>query len=1015
MKKQFISMLLTLAMLLSSVAAVPVFAAEPETYPDTLSFTFDGLKIWTLLENTEGYKENWTSSQGISSKVVFEDEHGEVYPIREKDTNPKLNLNYSVTGGKYVLAFDYYLPGDTTPRDFAVKVVDKDASGDTAYVEMYIHHDNFYSVKNSTAWEHNPILTPERDKWYNIALLFDIDNNEVHYYIDGVWCDKQSSTITEIDQFYFQTDYASAEKKLGYMDNVVAGYALNANLTFPAGKISPSDVISFNADYSVSEASLSKIKFLNASGEETDFIANLTNGGKTVNIVPVNPLTAESTYTVDVTGLKSIFETPYIGEKTFTVQTDKSYNFDKFDFNDYYFVGYTWGSNINKYSSSWSAYNDGGQGEAYSDDGHRYVYKFGKANTNLCYTSDHEITSGKYVYSFDWLSKSNDTTAADYCNIALTEYSNPNSTGSNKVARFENGRTRFLYQNWNVNYSAANTIQYDLGDEWNKWHKYTFVVDMDNNKITSYVDGEKVNELNATIPSYGTLKFNRSSNSMVLAYMDNFNAGYAKDAGVSVSDYLTTDGCVKITGDIPFDAETLNNVILKDNDGNVISKEIYRLDGNSEFYVVSTEAVSADKTYTLDISGVKSVAGERYKNKVFTLSVMTEDIDTGFEDLSTSSWYVVPEGFSGSESGKMDEKWLANSDGVWSRVYYTQNVDYVAGDRALKKTFSTPLSSGKVVFAAEYYSFDEGSTVRIDIVDSKNSSKHLVEFTTENKIITRDNNYTTDGIQTTAVEFGTYTQCEWQKVKAFIDLDKDLLTLYINGEKALEQSTRFDDIKTIIFNPTTNYTNKHYALDNVEIKYAGVPAATVARSVSTESGSIRVKFNNVISKASVENVKLLAMDETEVTLTKKELSANGKELTLSFAPGLVLGDAYTVVLDGVCDMFGMEVSDDAVFTVVAPVTTYSELTAAGTVVSSTVTNDAEISGSAYIIVAGYLDDELKVVDYEPVSFTAEDATKVLSFNYSGRIDLSGCDSAKAFLWNNFTDLIPLADVLPLEI
>ena len=1017
MKKQLISMLLTIAMLLSSVAAIPVFAAEPETYPDTLSFAFDGLKIWTTLDKIDGYKDNWVSSNGFSAIKIFDDEHGEVFPIEEASSLPKLNLNYSVTGGKYVFAFDYYLPGgDKEPRDFALVAVDKqESTSDSKYV-LYISKGGIYSIKNSTEWQHNNILIPERDRWYNIAMLFDIDNGKVHYYIDNVLCDTQDSTITEIDQFFFKTNYASNEKKLAYMDNVVAGYALNANLTFPAGKISPSDVISFNADYSVSEASLSAIKLLNASGEETDFIANLTNGGKTVNIVPVESLTAESKYTVDLNGLKSVYETPYI-QKEFEVETDKAYKFDKFDFNDYHFEGYTWGSSINKYSSSWSAYNDGGQGEAYTDDGHRYVYKFGKAKTNLCYTSDHEITSGKYVYSFDWLSKSNDTTATDYCNIALTEYLNPNSTGSNKVARFQNGKVRFLYQKWNENYNDANTKVYDLGDEWNKWHKYTFVVDIDNKKITSYVDGEKVNELNATIPSYGTLKFNRDKHSMVLAYMDNFNAGYAKDAGVSVSDYLTTDGGVKVKGDIPFDAETLNNVVLRDNEGNVITTEIYGLDGNSEFYVVPTETVSADKTYTLDISGVKSVAGERYKNKVFTLSVMKEDIDTGFEDLSTASWYVVPEGFSGSESGKMNEKWLANNDGVSSRVYYTQNVDYVAGDRALKKTFSKPLSSGKVILAADYYSFEEGSTVRIDIVDSKDSSKYLIEFTPENKIIIRENNYTNtlDGIKTNPVEFGTYTQGVWQKVKVYIDLDKDLLTLYINGEKALEQSTRFDDIKTIRFNPTSNFTNKYYALDNVEIKYAAVPAATSVSRVSEESGRVKVKFNNRISKDSIENVALLTKDGEAVTVSSKVLSENDKELTLTFEKGLVLGNEYTVSLNGVRDMFGMEVLGDAVFTVTPPpVTTYSELSAEGTVVSSTVTNDAEISGSAYIIVAGYAGKTLKVVDYEPVSFTAQDATKVLSFDYGERVDLSECDNARAFLWNNFVDVMPLVAPLTLK-
>jgi len=1024
MKKQLISMLLTIAMLLSSVTAIPVFAAEPETYPDTLVFGFDDfdtVDTWSLLQNLDGYKANWTSGEGYYPNTL--EGNPEVYPINGAAAHPKLNLNYTVNGGKYLLSFDYYLPGgDKTPRDFAVYAVDREDGTDAAEkVEMYISATGFNSVRNSTSWDHNKILIPERDRWYNIALLFDIDNNKVHYYIDNVLLDTQDSTITEIDQFWFHTSYASSENRLGYMDNVVAGYVLNANLTFPDEKVVPSSAISFNADYAVSEASLSTIKLLNSENAETEIVANLTNGGKTVNIVPVEALAGESIYTVDLSGLTTAYETPYI-QKGFSVQTDKAYKFAKFDFNDYYWSGHTWGESINQYSSSWispvnGASNiDGGQGEAYSDDGHRYVYKFANANTNLCYTGDHEITSGKYVYSFDWLSKSDSTTATDFCNVALTPFDDPNASGTNKIARFENGKAMFLNKNWNVTFNSANATAYQFGEAWDKWHRYTFVIDVDNSRITSFVDGEQVNVLNTAIPAFGSFKFYRNNRSVLFAYMDNFKAGYAFDAGAYASDYLTTDGGVKVTGDIPFDAATLGNAVLKDNSGKVISTEIYTLDGNNEFYVVPKEAVSADKTYTLDISNVKSVAGESYKNKIFTLNVMTEDIDTGFEDLSTGAWYTVPDGFSGAESGHMGEKWLADNDGIWSRVYYTQNVDYVAGNRALQKTFTKPLTSGKVVFSADYYSFEEGSTVRFDIVDSNDKAIVLAEFKADNKIVTRNNKFTTDGLQSTEVESGEYAQKVWQKVKAYIDLDKDLLTLYINGEKIAEQSTRFDTIKAIKFNPKSEWTEKHYALDNVEIKYAGVPASTEVKIVTPESDSVTVKFNNAISAASIDNAAILTSGGEELMVNNKVLSANGRELTLAVEHSFVLGDKYTVSLDGVYDMFGLEVAEDAVFTVVTkPVTTYSELSAVGTVVSSTVTNYEKISGNAYIIVAGYAGKHLKVVDFEPVSFTAEDATKELSFDYGERVDFAGCDSARAFLWRDFTSVKPIVGALDLEI
>ena len=58
---------------------------------------------------------------------------------------------------------------------------------------------------------------------------------------------------------------------------------------------------------------------------------------------------------------------------------------------------------------------------------------------------------------------------------------------------------------------------------------------------------------------------------------------------------------------------------------------------------------------------------------------------------------------------------------------------------------------------------------------------------------------------------------------------------------------------------------------------------------------------------------------------------------------------------------------------------------------------------------------LKVVDYEPVSFTEADAVKVLSFDYSDRVDLAGCDRAEVFFWNSFTGPTPIVTSLDLEI
>ena len=928
MKKQLISMLVTLAMLLSSISVVTSFAAEPETYPENIFYDFTGydkLNTWDTLQNQADYKAHWSSSGGYSadSAKAFIDERGAVYPMNYGNTNPKLAFGYNVTGGKYVISFDYHFKKESQ-RPLGILINDAEVGEKEA---LFISKDEVCSVINSNNWSHNKIFTAAEDTWYNYTIMLDMDKSEISYYIDGVYLDTQKMAFTSINQVKFSTNFSKQIDELTYLDNVFAGYAYNANLSFPAETISQSSGVSFSAEQPVKEASLADIKLLDASNNEIGIIAKASADKKTVTIFPEGNLTPGAVYTVDLNGLKSIFDAPYI-QKSFSVQAGQVYEFYKYDFNDYYSDSHVWGGNIANWNDNWSVNNGSCTGRSYVDDGHKYTYKF-SGNINILHKSDYTISDGKYVYAFDWRIPTTTSGNSDYVEFWLASEENEGEH-KHRIARFTKDSMMFA-KNSLTDWISTSSSTY-VTPAMDKWYRVAFVIDSDNNAVTYYVDGEKIGALSATIPDFSRLKMQGIFNNSLTMLMDNFVAGYAADAGAYASNYLSTDGGIRVAVDVPYKPESLSEVVIKDNSGSVVEAKAYALEGNSEFYVVPA-TISKEKTYTIDISGIKSVAGESYKNKMFTASVAAVDVESNFDELSTGSWYVMPNGFSGTQSGHMGAKTIDDAHG---RVYYTQNVDYVVAN-ALKKTFENPITSGKLLFEAEYYSFEAGSNVKFDVIDSNDKTYSLVEFTKDNKVNTRGNNFTNGGITETTVDAGEYGQEAWQKVKAYIDLDKDSVVIYLNGLKIADLSARFDSIKTIKFSPDTiansndDNTGKHYALDNVVIKQTGMPVAAVSGNVTTSSGNLKITFNNPIATASYENASILTKDGTEVTLTNKELSANGKELTLSFAPGLVAGDGYTADLSGVYDVFGVEVPTVKFNVIVPPVTSYSDLSVTGTV------------------------------------------------------------------------------------
>lgn len=993
--KKVISMLVVMIMLISSFGAFSVSAAEPETYPDTLFYDFNS---YSSDSHTWGSIANWGdkrwSASGGSGKYQFTDEHSYVYKFKTNAANPTLNLDEAVTEGKYLINFDWYNESaEEGTRYLVLRLYDEENIVDKS-ATICLLKDNVVQSANvieSPKTAYTTYAAMKDGKWYNLSFLIDKDNGTIDYYVDGKWYVQTTGTILDFTKIRIYTN--SAKGAISYMDNFLAGYAGNAHATAFDSKMN-SDGDIFTTTYPVDKTTLSTVKLYNEENEEASVNVIASADGKTVSVSPVTALAENSTYRVDISNLKSIYKIGYL-ESSLNISTGKIYPTQRYDFETYKGNSKPW-DKMENWDDDWFS-SGGGSGPMYMNDSHGYVVKFKLKGTKPGLYFDKVITEGKYLVSFDY--------QVPRDSVKRTGIFLYNEDKSVKVSIGVFNGLKLIAGNFTSNWPGwTGDGYYTL--EADRWYNLAFLIDKDNGTVSYFVDGVQYEQLKGTIPDTKLIFFNTDSGEEALAYMDNVYAGPVSGATASVNS-ATADGGVRVLLEQAVDSETINNAVLKDMSDNIVETMNVVSDDKKTVYMIPETALT-EVEYTVDLSEIKNVYGGKYENRIQTVAVESISETYTFDDVSTGSWEYIPQGFT---TGKATGRYNFNDGHGYT--YYCRNY---GGQTNLSKKLDEAINDGMIYVGFDYYSFKQGTHIKFITdhytSDTAYTTNYFIEFDNQNSINLYENLSSS-----TATKYGDYTQEKWYNVGLIFDFDNNNVVIYLDGVKVAERRFDAESIGRIRFDANTTQKDDkvlYYAIDNVSIVRM---SRTVAKSFGAydDANNIYINFNAPIKEDTISNIVLTDGSGNEIE-TEKALTYAGKKLLLTYDGVFTAGESYTVSLDGVYDMANLAVLTDEINITVEqrPAPVYSPLTVSGTTVSSTVTNMGEAAKSHVFIVAGYTGGIATAIGIGRVSYKADEATKVLSYDF-GELDLSGCDSAKAFFWNNLTDIIPLVEALPLEI
>lgn len=307
--KRKISLLISLIMIIG-MSSIAHAAIEPAFYDFEDYKTshkapegFNGRNEWTI------YPEQVDEDHGTSLKL--EDTCGLEYVFSEP-----------ITSGKFLMSFEAYFKNKGTTEE------ENEAS--TAGMRMYIPKigatDAFSVFRFSpggvqsantglNAWEFTKIADIKTKKWYQIDLLFDMDQARLSYYIDGVKYDEVKGAFSEIGSFIL-TFGELKEKGYIYMDNMSFKYVSPGSFStnYLRNQATPgNDEVKLNFTDVMDKTTLTNAKvysmgsnILNYAPEEISCsVADTSIKGMTLKLGKA--FEAGKIYKVELDGVKTLF------------------------------------------------------------------------------------------------------------------------------------------------------------------------------------------------------------------------------------------------------------------------------------------------------------------------------------------------------------------------------------------------------------------------------------------------------------------------------------------------------------------------------------------------------------------------------------------------------------------------------------------------------------------------------------------------------------------------------------
>ena len=297
MKKKLIMLIFAIMLM------CPVFTAYAETEPAFYDFS----DYVTPKSNPKG----WASSNlwELSPEKV-DDAHGTSLGVLYKGI-PAYKFAETVSGGQFIISFEIYL------KDFdqrlRLHVTSPDSGKDDHTVLVFEKGEVKSASTGSGAWDFAKMKELETDRWYQVDMLFDMDEGVLYYYVDGTEYATKKIAFANMSKITFRTESGTDKAKL-YLDNVSfkyknAGGFDTVKRVMEVGeteiKLSFEDVYDAETISGIEIYSMGNDPF-SYSSEKLDAEVVKT-GVKTVSLMLERPVEKSTVYKVYANGVKTLF------------------------------------------------------------------------------------------------------------------------------------------------------------------------------------------------------------------------------------------------------------------------------------------------------------------------------------------------------------------------------------------------------------------------------------------------------------------------------------------------------------------------------------------------------------------------------------------------------------------------------------------------------------------------------------------------------------------------------------
>ena len=662
------------------------------------------------------------------------------------------------------------------------------------------------------------------------------------------------------------------------------------------------------------------------------------------------------------------------------------------------------------------------------------------------------LTSGKHILSFDVKQVEN----TDKLALFLLDYDDASASFKQKLV-FEQRLGNFVFTpNAGTNYIPVDGGKWTVG----AWTRYDIVFDYDADTATLYKNGVQGGTILISADYYDSTT---PANSTV--QIDGFNKiqvmGTTHDGGGDL------DTCFDNFSYRPYSAEDFNAEISYEEDEIVIKfdettanltaenftvkKKVNPLvaEENVEFTVKEScgaytvlkldEKMVSGAEYIIELNNITSLFGNSLSVSSFRFFNNQTEVTSYTDDMSA----YEKDAFTDATVDTMwtNNHWTTSGNATQSAKDYTTATDGVV-------TLKSGTDAGKLLrYNFKDIALDEGvieieATVNVTFDSSLSGSKAVVYYNLQDK----DGTYkigefhangfmtvasTTADVRsvTTAKDTG-YSYGSDNVIKIVIDLStKKIATLvndgnpvinnYICGDSATTYSKDLTDVSIISFNALSG-TSAEVKIDSIkatktvyntavsDISFTDVYGIkTNAENVSSATNKISVTYPDGMMNDTYNGTFVLNDGTNNIEGTG---SYNAETGVYTFETNKLLGanKTYTLTLkDSIAENGSVYKEITGSFTTGNVVKDISIVNAAKTEAGASVTLNAVNSGKAatcYIITAGYKNDALAKCMIEVLEIDSEYTEKIKTFEYTDAT-LAGCDSIKAFIWNDMAQTL----------